>query len=140
MLSDIFTTAKNSDPTILAGAIVPELGSTFRLGTDENFIYEACEYTDSFLSFYPHIAAVLNLELDHTDYFPNIEALERSFSKFVNNAGENGIAAYGVLMYINFVFISIFIGYSVGSAPIVSYHFGAQNHAELKSLRKKQIL
>ena len=92
MLSDIFTTAKNSDPTILAGAIVPELGSTFRLGTDENFIYEACEYTDSFLSFYPHIAAVLNLELDHTDYFPDIAALERSFSKFINNAGKDGIA------------------------------------------------
>jgi len=55
-------------------------------------------------------------------------------------AGENGIAAYGVLMYINFVFISIFIGYSVGSAPIVSYHFGAQNHGELKSLRKKSTV
>lgn len=92
MLSDIFTTAKNADPTILVGAIVPELGSTFRLGTDENFIYEACEYTDSFLSFYPHIAAVLNLELDHTDYFPNIEALEASFTKFINNAGKDGIA------------------------------------------------
>lgn len=92
MLSDIFTTAKNADPTILVGAIVPELGSTFRLGTDENFIYEACEYTDSFLSFYPHIAAVLNLELDHTDYFPNIEALENSFKRFINNAGKDGIA------------------------------------------------
>ncbi len=92
MLSDIFTTAKDADPTILVGAVVPELGGTFRLGHDENFIYEACEYTDSFLSFYPHIAAVLNLELDHTDYFPNIEALENSFSKFINNAGENGIA------------------------------------------------
>ncbi len=92
MLSDIFTSAKNADPTILVGAVVPELGSTFRLGTDENFIYEACEYTDSFLSFYPHIAAVLNLELDHTDYFPNIEALEKSFSKFINNAGKDGIA------------------------------------------------
>lgn len=55
-------------------------------------------------------------------------------------AGENGIAAYGVLMYINFVFISLFIGYSVGSAPIVSYHFGAQNHGELKSLRKKSTV
>ncbi len=96
MLSDIFTTAKNADPTILVGAVVPELGSTFRLGSDENFIYEACEYTDSFLSFYPHIAAVLNLELDHTDYFPDIEALENSFSKFINNAGENGIAVVNI--------------------------------------------
>lgn len=55
-------------------------------------------------------------------------------------AGENGIAAYGVLMYVNFVFISIFIGYSVGTSPVVSYHFGAKNHAELKSLRKKSMV
>lgn len=92
MLSSIFTSAENSDPTILAGAIVPQLGSTFRIGSDQNFIYEACEYTDSFLSFYPKIAAVLNLELDHTDYFPDIEALEKSFAKFINNAGSDGIA------------------------------------------------
>ena len=52
-------------------------------------------------------------------------------------AGENGIAAYGVLMYVNFVFLSIFIGYSVGAAPIVGFHFGAKNTNELKNLRTK---
>ncbi len=52
-------------------------------------------------------------------------------------AGENGVAAYGVLMYVNFVFNSAFIGLTVGASPVVSYHFGAQNHAELKSLRQK---
>lgn len=52
-------------------------------------------------------------------------------------AGENGIAAYGVLMYVNFVFLSIFIGYSVGVAPVVGFHFGAKNTDELKNLRKK---
>lgn len=55
-------------------------------------------------------------------------------------AGENGIAAYGVLMYVNMIFIAAFIGYSVGTAPVISYHFGAQNHAELKSLRKKSTV
>lgn len=55
-------------------------------------------------------------------------------------AGENGVAAYGVLMYVNFVFLAIFIGIGVGSAPIVSYHYGAENHAELKSLRKKSTV
>lgn len=49
-------------------------------------------------------------------------------------AGEDGIAAYGVLMYVNMIFIAIFIGYSVGAAPIVGYHYGAQNKAELHSL------
>lgn len=55
-------------------------------------------------------------------------------------AGENGVAAYGVLMYVNFVFLAIFIGIGVGSAPIVSYHYGAENHAELKSLRRKSTV
>ncbi len=54
-------------------------------------------------------------------------------------AGENGVAAYGVLMYVNFVFVAIFIGFSVGSAPIFSYHFGAGNTSELKNLLKKSI-
>lgn len=55
-------------------------------------------------------------------------------------AGENGIAAYGVLMYVNFTFLAAFIGYSVGSAPVISYHYGAQNHSELKNLRKKSMV
>ncbi len=54
-------------------------------------------------------------------------------------AGEDGVSAYGVMMYVNFVFISIFIGYSVGVAPVIGYNFGAQNHDELKSLRKKSV-
>lgn len=54
--------------------------------------------------------------------------------------GENGVAAYGVLMYVNFIFIAIFIGYAVGSAPIIGYHYGAENHAELKGLLKKSLL
>lgn len=55
-------------------------------------------------------------------------------------AGENGIAAYGVLMYVQFVFIAMFIGYSIGVAPIIGYNYGAQNYAELKSMRKKSML
>lgn len=54
-------------------------------------------------------------------------------------AGEDGIAAYGVLMYVSMIFQAIFIGYSVGTAPIVSYHYGAQNREELKSLLWKAI-
>ncbi len=52
-------------------------------------------------------------------------------------AGENGIAAYGVLMYVSMIFQAIFIGYAVGTAPIVSFNFGAKNNAELKSLLRK---
>lgn len=52
--------------------------------------------------------------------------------------GENGVSAYGVLMYVQFIFIAIFIGYSIGSAPVISYHYGAGNYAELKNMLKKK--
>ena len=53
---------------------------------------------------------------------------------------EAGVAAYGVLMYVCMIFISIFIGYSIGTAPVIGYHYGAQNHKELKSLLKKSLV
>jgi len=52
-------------------------------------------------------------------------------------AGENGVAAYGVIMYVNFVFLAAFIGYSIGTSPVVGFHFGAQNHEELKNILRK---
>ena len=55
-------------------------------------------------------------------------------------AGENGIAAYGVIMYVNFIFQAIFIGYSVGSAPIVGYNYGSGNKKELKNILKKGLV
>jgi len=54
-------------------------------------------------------------------------------------AGEQGVSSYGVLMYVGFIFFAIFIGYGIGSSPIVSYHFGADNKLELKSLLKKGL-
>lgn len=59
--------------------------------------------------------------------------------QLIKYAGENGIAAYGVMMYVSMIFSGAFIGYSIGTAPIVSYHFGAENHAELKSLLRKSL-
>lgn len=60
--------------------------------------------------------------------------------QLMNIAGQNGVAAYGVIMYVNFIFIAFFIGYSIGSAPIVGFHFGARNTDELKSLLKKSLV
>lgn len=54
-------------------------------------------------------------------------------------AEENGIAAYGVIMYVNIIFMAVFIGYSIGSAPVISYHYGAGNTDELKNLFRKSI-
>ena len=57
--------------------------------------------------------------------------------QLLRHAGENGVAAYGVMMYVNFIFIAMFVGYSVGTAPIVSFHYGAGNADELKNMLKK---
>lgn len=54
-------------------------------------------------------------------------------------AGEDGVAAYGVMMYVSFVFMAAFIGYSIGTAPVISYHYGAENKAELHSLLQKSL-
>ena len=61
-------------------------------------------------------------------------------AQLIRYAGENGVAAYGVLMYVSFIFVAIFIGYSVGTAPVIGFHFGAQNHEELKSLLRKSAV
>ena len=55
-------------------------------------------------------------------------------------AGEDGVSAYGVLMYVQFIFVAIYVGYAVGSAPIVGFHYGAKNHDELKNLLRKSTL
>ena len=55
-------------------------------------------------------------------------------------AGEDGVAAYGVLMYVNMIFLSAFIGYAIGTAPVIGYHFGAENSDELKSILKKSYV
>ena len=58
-------------------------------------------------------------------------------AQLLNLAGDNGVAAYGVLMYVNMIFLACFIGYSVGTAPVFGFHYGAQNRKELRSLLKK---
>lgn len=60
--------------------------------------------------------------------------------QLIRYAGENGVAAYGVMMYVSFIFAAVFIGYSIGTAPITGYNYGAQNHPELKSLLRKSLV
>ena len=60
--------------------------------------------------------------------------------QLIKYAGEDGVAAYGVLMYVNMIFLATFIGYSTGAAPVVSFHFGARNDDELKGLYKKSLV
>ncbi|MBE6679167.1 MAG: MATE family efflux transporter [Ruminococcaceae bacterium] len=60
--------------------------------------------------------------------------------QLINAAGEDGVSAYGVLMYVNFIFLATFIGYSTGIAPVIGYHYGAGNRSELKSLLRKSVM
>lgn len=61
-------------------------------------------------------------------------------AQLIQYAGENGVAAYGTMMYVSFVFVSIFIGYSVGTAPIIGYHYGAGNRDELHNILTKSLV
>ena len=59
--------------------------------------------------------------------------------QLLDYAGENGVAAYGTMMYVNMLFLALFFGFTMGSAPVVSFHFGAKNHRELRNLKQKGL-
>jgi len=90
ILSQIFLSFKEADPSILIGARLPSIHSTFRTGHDGTFVFEACEYKDAFLKFFPTVSVVLNVELDHIDYFHSLKEMEHSFQSFIGNTAENG--------------------------------------------------
>ena len=75
--------ASGKDPTVMCGAETSEMGGAYRVGDRDDFVFEACEYKDSFLGFFPSVAVVLNIDLDHTDYFTGgIEQIKQSFRKY----------------------------------------------------------
>ena len=91
MCASVFEAAKRS-PTVMCGAELSSTGSAYVSGDGDDFIFEACEYMDSFLDFNPTLALVLNVELDHVDYFPSIEDMKLSYRKFSSLTGKDGIA------------------------------------------------
>lgn len=70
------------DPTISVGGILPAIGGNIRVGQSETFLTEACEYTNSFLSFFPKISIILNIDADHLDFFKDLEDIRHSFRRF----------------------------------------------------------
>ena len=101
--------------------------SILRLGKtrmDGKAIFKACTNGSSeFMS---------NVSMSIVGMLYNIQLLE--------HAGENGVAAYGVMMYVSMIFSAAFIGYSIGTAPVIGYHDGAQNHTELRGLLRKSLI
>ena len=74
--------AGNMDPTISVGGILPLIEGNYRIGGTGTFLMEACEYTNSFLSFFPKISIILDIEADHLDFFKDLEDIRHSFRKF----------------------------------------------------------
>jgi len=87
MLSEILITDKK-DPTLFLGGILSSTQKNFRMGKSSYLLLEACEYRDSFLKFFPAYSIINNLDLDHLDYFKNLEHITRSFQEFANNTQE----------------------------------------------------
>lgn len=79
------------DPTISVGGILDAIGGNIRVGGPEVFLTEACEYTNSFLSFFPTISAILNVEEDHMDFFKDIDDIRNSFHTFARLLPDNGL-------------------------------------------------
>ncbi len=93
MISSVFMAEEKRDPTVMVGAHLPLLGGLYRLGDGEDYIFEACEYQNSFLDFFPHLAVILNVEHDHADFFPTLEDVIRSFVRFADLAAEGAVIA-----------------------------------------------
>ena len=79
------------DPTISVGGILKDIDGNIRVGRSQNFITEACEYTNSFLKFNPRIELILNVEADHLDFFKDLDDIRHSFRLFSEKLDENGI-------------------------------------------------
>lgn len=82
--------AAEKDPTVMIGGTLPLLNSGHRIGHGNTIIMEACEYYNSFLSFYPTVAVVLNIEADHLDFFKDLDEVKRSFRIFASKVPEDG--------------------------------------------------
>lgn len=89
MISSILLKAE-LDPTLSIGGILKEIGGNIRIGKSEYFVTEACEYTNSFLSFFPKIGIILNIEEDHLDFFKDIQDIRNSFHRFAALLPEDG--------------------------------------------------
>ncbi len=82
------------DPSVVVGSKVPEFGGNLRVGQSKYFVIEACEYERAFLEYWPQIIVLNNIELDHTDYYRDIEDYRSAFQEFIGHLPEGGILIY----------------------------------------------
>lgn len=127
MCAEIFLSV--TDATVLCGAELPLLhGSTCCIGREqEHFVFEACEYMDSFLDFNPTLAVVLNVGMDHPDYFQNIEQIRASFLAYARRTGKDGTVLYNADDAESVLALKEFEGHHVTFGIEKSADFTAQN-------------
>lgn len=89
LVTEIFLQA-GTNPTVSIGGMLPSIGGNYKVGSNDYFVLETCEYCDSFLKFNPHSAIILNVDLDHVDYFKNLDNIYKSFHKFAMRVPQNG--------------------------------------------------
>ncbi len=94
MVSEMLMQAE-TDPTLSIGGMLPSIGGNIRIGNSEYFVTEACEYTNSFLSFFPKISLILNVEEDHLDFFKDIHDIRASFNRFAKLLPDDGTLIVG---------------------------------------------
>ena len=90
MITEILLMA-DTDPTISVGGILPSIGGNIRVGGQELFVTEACEYTNSFLAFFPTMEVILNIEADHLDFFKDLADIRHSFRRFAEKLPAEGV-------------------------------------------------
>ena len=90
MIAEILVAA-DTDPTISVGGVLKDIGGNIRVGSSELFVTEACEYTNSFLSFFPRVGIILNVEEDHLDFFKDLDDIRSSFRRFAQLIPKDGL-------------------------------------------------
>jgi len=90
MITDILLAA-GTDPTVSVGGMLDSIDGNIHIGRDDMFLTEACEYTNSFLEFWPTIEVILNVEADHLDFFKDLEDIRHSFGLFVKKLPDDGV-------------------------------------------------
>lgn len=127
MLSQILLEA-DTDPTISVGGILESIGGNIRVGHSDTFITEACEYTNSFLEFFPKISIILNIEEDHMDFFKDIDDIRKSFRAFAHKLPDYGyLVLNGEIDNIPYIVEGLEADYVTFGCNSKKFNFAAEN-------------
>ena len=127
MITQILLEA-GADPTVSVGGILKSIGGNIRIGSSGTFVAEACEYCNSFLSFYPTLSIVLNVEADHLDFFRDIDDIRHSFREFIRRLPQDGrgfLVINGDIQHVEYFLDGLKCRYvTFGKSPAYDYAAG----------------